>query len=96
MVSMIPLRPGNGELERLAELGEWVAPTLDLVEESLDEALSLGNGVVQVDTWDLERLAACRSCSAQRIERLRRMNLRGYLEPRVQCPECRSGAVDRV
>jgi archaeosine synthase beta-subunit len=40
VASLIPVRGGNGELERLRDLGEWRPPTLALVEDCLDAALS--------------------------------------------------------
>jgi hypothetical protein len=96
VTSLIPVRGGNGELERLAAEGSWRAPTLDLVEDGLDAALELDRGaeggmVVQADPWDLELLASCAACARERIERLRAINLSGRAEPRIECPRCGAG-----
>jgi hypothetical protein len=94
IVSLIPVRGGNGELERLAAEGEFVPPTLAEVEEAFERCLegkSKAGGVVQVDTWDLDRFATCEGCAAARIERLGRMNLSGERESPVRCEACGAG-----
>lgn len=94
VVSLIPVRAGNGELERLAQEGEFTAPTLADVEEVLDLCLERagdGTGLVLVDLWDLERFSTCRACATARSERLGRMNLSGEREPRVACEVCGEG-----
>lgn len=103
-VALIPVRGGNGELERLERLGEFQPPDLALVEESLalglEEVAASRRGVsrgsedprhmaaVQVDPWDLGRVAsACGSCRASRIQAIREMNRAG--EPRrTACDDC--------
>ncbi len=103
VVSLIPVRGGNGELERLAAAGEFREPRLDEVEEAFeralagaldrapDGALGGGRGVVQLDVWDLERLGGCPGCAERRRDRLARMALSGEIEPRVGCPVCGGG-----
>ncbi len=88
-VSLIPVRAGNGEMERLERRGSFTRPTLEQIEETLDRCLELGPGVVTVDLWDAERFAACRRCLGDRIARLGRINASGRGEPRIDCPECR-------
>jgi len=90
VVSIIPVRGGNGELERLASLGHFSLPTLTELESVLDRCLSLGPGVVTADCWDAERLAACDTCRLARLQRLRRLNVSGRSAPRVACAECAS------
>ena len=92
MVSIIPVRGGNGEMERLRELGAFTAPTLAQLEEALDRCVALGGTVVTADLWDVERLPACEACKSSRIERLARVNLSGRSEPRVRCDQCEAGA----
>jgi len=87
-VSLIPVRGGNGEMERLAALGHFTAPTLTQVEGALDRSLGLAPVVVTVDLWDVERLATCADCGSNRIARLRRINVTGRTEPRVACDAC--------
>jgi radical SAM enzyme (TIGR01210 family) len=88
VVSIIPVRGGNGEMERLRELGAFTPPTLGQLEEALDRCVALGGTVVTADLWDVERLPACEACKAGRIERLARVNLTGRSEPRIRCDGC--------
>ncbi|MFN2601402.1 MAG: radical SAM protein [Gemmatimonadaceae bacterium] len=88
IVSIIPVRGGNGELERLQALGHFTPPTLSQLEESLVQCLDLTNAVVTADLWDAESFAACEDCRSPRIERLRRMNSSGNTETRIACSTC--------
>jgi uncharacterized Fe-S cluster-containing MiaB family protein len=88
VVSIIPVRGGNGELERLAASGEFTPPTLAQLEEALDRCLQYTESVVTADTWDLGRLASCAQCSAARAARLQRLNISGRAEMRVACTMC--------
>jgi archaeosine synthase beta-subunit len=87
-VALIPVRGGNGELERLAALGHFVPPTLADLETALDRCLGLSPAVVTADLWDFERIARCAACRPARGARLERLNLTGRPEPRVTCAEC--------
>lgn len=89
VVSIIPVRGGNGELERLQGLGHFTPPTLLQLEESLDLSLRFTSAVVTADLWDTDRLPACENCRADRVERLRRINVGGRTESRVSCGACR-------
>jgi len=86
IVSIIPVRGGNGEMERLQSLGCFTPPTLSQLEDAVDACLHLTNTVVTGDLWDVERLATCDACRPARIARLRRLNLTGRGESRVACP----------
>jgi len=88
VVSIIPVRGGNGETERLQQLGEFAPPTLAQLEDVLDRCLTLGGAVVTADLWDAGRLPACGHCRAARIERLHQLNTTGRAEPRVACATC--------
>lgn len=88
VVSIIPVRGGNGEMERLQTLGHFVPPTLSQLEETLDRCLQFSSTVVTADLWDAERLPACEHCRSERIERLRRLNITGRPEPRIACTMC--------
>jgi len=88
IVSIIPVRGGNGEMERLESLGQFVPPTRSQLEAALDGCLSFAAAVVTADLWDVEGLAACSACSAARAERLRRINLTGRTEAAVVCRTC--------
>jgi archaeosine synthase beta-subunit len=88
VVSIIPVRGGNGEMERLATLGHFTPPTLSQLEQALDRCLSFTGTVVTADLWDIGRLGACGQCRHARVDRLRRLNVSGRAEPRVACAKC--------
>jgi radical SAM enzyme (TIGR01210 family) len=88
VVSIIPVRDGNGEMERLERLGHFTPPTLSELEAALDGCLPFGDAVVTIDLWNVDRLPACEQCRSARIERLRRLNLTGRSEPRISCALC--------
>ena len=87
-VSIIPVRGGNGELERLHALGNFTPPTLRQLEDALDECLCLAGVTVTADLWDIDGLPVCPSCRDARIARLARLNLTGCAESRVECRAC--------
>jgi len=89
-VALIPVRGGNGELERLRELGEFEPPDLALLEECLAGALeTAGSGAaVQVDPWDLDQVASdCEACRDARVAAIREMNGTGTPR-RTECGDC--------
>jgi hypothetical protein len=88
VVSIIPVRGGNGEMERLAELGHFTTPTLAELEQALDLCVGWEETAVTADLWDVERLVSCAHCRDERIERMRRINVTGRAEPRVRCGLC--------
>ena len=88
VVSIIPVRGGNGEMERLGTLGHFTPPTLRQLESALDRCVGWNDTVVTADLWDAERLPACFECRMSRIERLRRLNVTGKAEPPVFCDVC--------
>jgi radical SAM enzyme (TIGR01210 family) len=88
VVSIIPVRGGNGEIERLQALGHFAPPTLAQLETALDRCLQFTSTVVTADLWDVDRLSACERCRSERIERLRRLNVVGREEPRIACTIC--------
>ena len=88
VVSIIPVRGGNGEMERLRAIGEFTPPTFAQLEDALDHCLTARGTVVTADLWDAEKLPACERCRAARIERLRRLNTTGRAEPRISCAMC--------
>ena len=88
VVALIPLRSGNAEMERSAADGEFTPPTLVDVERALDGCLDFGPKVVTADLWDIDRIAKCGACAAERTARLARINRSGRREPRVACNVC--------
>jgi len=90
VVTIIPVRGGNGALEELQARGEWRPVQLALLEDAFDLALEAPASIVQVDVWDLHRWSECETCAPRRAARLRRMNLDGKLRPRVEGKDCDS------
>ena len=88
VVSIIPVRDGNGELERLRGLGFFAPPSLAELEAALEECLQFTGAVVAADLWDVERLQACEHCKAARVERIRRMGATGRAQGDVSCTMC--------
>jgi radical SAM enzyme (TIGR01210 family) len=90
-VTLIPTRPGNGALERLQAAGEFVPPTLAMLESAHSAALALGRGRVFADTWALEPFAACPTCFTARRERLAAVNLTQQDAAPIRCRACGAG-----
>ena len=88
VVSIIPVRGGNGEMERLQALGHFVPPTLVDLEAAIDASAERSPAVVTADLWDAERLAGCAGCRDARVERMRRWNITGVLSPAISCAVC--------
>ena len=85
-ISIIPVRGGNGELERLEALGDFVPPTLAQLEAALERCLAIRSAVVTADVWDVARLAGCENCRAQRVARIQTMNLSTSPQPPTPIP----------
>lgn len=88
VVSIIPVRGGNGELERLRALGHFTPPSIEDLELALNECARYPNAAVTGDLWDLDRITGCGACRERRTSRLRRLNLSGVVEGDVECDEC--------
>ena len=89
-IAIIPVRGGNGELERLQHLGAFVPPTLAQLEYALEQCRGIRSAVVTADLWDIERLPGCESCRPQRVAHIQSMNLSPSPEPPppIPCPVC--------
>ena len=88
VVSIIPVRGGNGEMERLQSIGAFVPPTLRDLETAVEACAEFSSAVVTADLWDADRLPGCDDCRTARVERLRTWNISGVLLPRVTCSAC--------
>jgi len=88
VVSLIPVRGGNGALEALAAQGQFVPPRLSTLEAALEGSLALRRGQVLADLWDLRVFADCELCFESRCQRLRGMNLKQEVAERVVCCGC--------
>ncbi len=87
---LIPTRAGNGAIDALARRGDFVPPTLAMVERALADGIATfaERGRVFADLWDLDRLRDCAACFAGRRRRLERMNLEQRVPPPVACADC--------
>ena len=88
VVSLIPVRPGNGALDELAAQGHFSPPELTTLERAAEQGVASRRGRVLADTWDLEQFSRCPSCFAARRERLNTMNLSQVVPEAVRCPHC--------
>jgi radical SAM enzyme (TIGR01210 family) len=82
---VIPVRPGNGAMDLLMKNGDFSLPKIPSLEEVLEYGISLGQGRVFADVWDLKLFSTCGYCFDERIERLIQMNLQQKLTPQVSC-----------
>jgi archaeosine synthase beta-subunit len=87
--SIIPTRSGNGMMELLAEQGYYIPPSLDMLEEVFERSLSLKQGRVFVDTWDIGFLSNCSICFEDRKLRLEKMNTDQKIYQPIAC-SCQS------
>ncbi len=83
---VIPTRSGNGALDQLAGHGDYTAPGLRSLEDVMEYGIGLKQGRVFVDLWDIDRFFSC-TCSAQRRDRLARMNQSQHILESISC-EC--------
>jgi len=86
--TLIPTRGGNGALEALATQGEFDPPSIATLEACLEYGISLHQGRVFADLWDLQRFSQCGVCYEARAVRLQQMNLRQMISDRVDCCAC--------
>lgn len=88
VVSLIPLRLGNGALDELAKVGLAAEPSLSALEDALDFGVGQRRARVFADLWDLDRFSTCAACLSVRRARLEEMNRSQRVLPRVSCPTC--------
>ena len=88
VVSIIPVRGGNGEVERLERLGFFTPPTLTQLEAALTATIAQPGTVVTTDLWDIAQVNACEECREARVARLRAANVTGVLEAAPSCGAC--------
>ena len=89
VTALIPTRTGNGAMDRLAAVGQFIEPTLGQLEDAMDYGVGQARGRVFADLWDLERFSSCTACFPQRRDRLGKQNDTQQIPARVTCPSCR-------
>ena len=83
--TIIPVRAGNGAMDRLQDLGRFSPPLLNSLEHIIEYGISLGKGPVFADSWDLQQFSVCTLCYKDRKQRIERMNLAQAILPSVVC-----------
>lgn len=86
--SMVPVRGGNGLMDRLQQDGDFTPPTVASLEQVLVAGLEMGGGRVFMDLWDSDQFLAPECCKQQRLSRLMEMNQTQQVQPEVQCDTC--------
>lgn len=85
VVSLIPARFGTDVLNDLAEEGNFAPPKLGTIERVMDSAMVSSHGRVFVDLWNITKAGSCDRCFSPRLNRLREMNLKQQIMPRITC-----------
>jgi radical SAM enzyme (TIGR01210 family) len=88
VVSLIPLRAGNGAMDDAIASGEAVVPTVRDLERAAVLAHRASKGRVLVDLWDFDALAGCPECAPLRRQRLDATNRTQATWPPVICATC--------
>jgi len=83
--TVIPVRAGNGAMDLLLQQGAFCLPNIQSLETVLEYGISLNNGRVFADIWDLEKFSNCQKCMEQKTIRLSKMNLTQKLTNHVNC-----------
>ena len=83
--TIIPVRSGNGAIEKLMENGDFSLPNINSLEVVLEYGIGLSTGRVFADVWDLGLFSNCKKCIDQRINRLTNMNLNQRIDDQVIC-----------
>ena len=89
VTALIPTRTGNGAMDRLAAVGQFIEPTLVQLEDTMDYGVGQARGRVFADLWDLERFSSCTACFPQRCDRLTKQNDTQQIPARITCSSCR-------
>ena len=82
---VIPTRHGNGALDELGQLGYFSPPDIKSLEQVLEYGISLSDGNVFADLWDIELFSSCSKCIKPRKQRLHQMNLYQKVLPEISC-----------
>lgn len=96
-VSLVPTRPGNGTLDRIAAEGRFTPVGAACAEAALGRALAVrGRAVVTLDDWDWSRLSGqCDSCRGPRAARIAATNRAQRPIPGLPAPcGCGHGLTD--
>ncbi len=82
---IIPVRAGNGAMDKLMEKGTFAMPDIRSLEMVLEYGIEQQTGRVFADVWDLKLFSKCDRCLDGRIKRLTEMNLgQKFISP-IKC-----------
>lgn len=82
---VIPVRAGNGAMDRLMAMNMFSSPDIKSIEKVLEYGIELKAGRVFADVWDIGLFSSCEKCTDQRIKRLIDMNLSQEILPPLSC-----------
>jgi len=85
---VIPVRAGNGAMDKLMDMGQFSPPSIESLEEVLDYGINLNVGRVFADTWDLKLFSTCDECIKSRIDRITKINLEQRMSDSISCSCC--------
>ena len=88
VISLIPVRTGNGALEELERAGDFAPPRLATLEAATAHGVGRRKAVVLADLWDLQRFSGCAGCFPARRRRLEVMNDSQVVAAPIPCPRC--------
>jgi len=83
--TIIPVRAGNGALEKLIRTGHFSPPRIKSLEKALEYGIRLEKGRVFADLWDLKLFSDCENCFDDRFERLTEMNHSQKIPGEIKC-----------
>ncbi len=82
---VIPVRSGNGAMDRLKEMNLFAPPNIQSLETVLEYGIQLKRGRVFGDVWDLGLFSNCNKCLDQRIKRITEMNFLQEVFAKFEC-----------
>ncbi len=82
---LIPVRAGNGAMDKLFEEGVFKPPDIKSLEKVLEYGIEQQAGRVFADVWDLKLFSKCDKCLDGRIRRLTEMNISQKFLKSIKC-----------
>jgi archaeosine synthase beta-subunit len=83
--TVIPVRAGNGAMDKLEEEGYFKMPSVHSLESVVEYGINLKSGRVFADLWDLNQFSTCNECLERRINRILEMNLYQIIPSPLNC-----------
>lgn len=85
VVTVIPVRTGNGAMEVLQSMNYFEPPHIESLEKVVEYGIGLNAGLVFADLWDIEQFSICYQCTSLRLERLKKMNHFQIIPEAINC-----------